>query len=157
MAACKPTIYVKISSMTESKTERERLQEENTALVKQLYAAFAAQNIPALLPLLSQEVDWLFYGPDTIPFAGSYYGHQQVELFFTKALETTEFVVFEPREFIAGSNTILVQGFERGRVKSTGRMWETEWAHVFTVENGQIVKMREYYDTAVIAEAFSSE
>ena len=153
------TIYVKISSMTDSKTEsktaRERLQQENPALVERLYVAFAEQNIPALLKLLSPEIDWLFYGPDSIPFAGHYHGREQVKQFFTRALETTEFLVFEPREFIAGSNTILVQGYERGRARSTDRIWETEWAHVFTIENAQIIKMREYYDTAVIAEAFN--
>jgi ketosteroid isomerase-like protein len=134
-----------------------RVQEENIALVKQLYAAFAEQNIASLLQVLSDDIDWLFYGPSDIPFAGHYCGHQQVASFFAKALETSEFLLFEPREFLPGSNMVLVQGFERVRVKANGRVWETDWAHVFTIGNGKIIKLREYYDTSVMVTAFRGE
>lgn len=139
-------------------TENEKRQQENQiALVRQLYAAFAERDIAALLTVLADDIDWLFYGPESIPFTGHYHGHQQVAAFFSKALETAEFLQFEPREFLPGAGRILVQGYEQGRAKSTGRTWETEWAHVFTIHNAQIVKMREYYDTALIAAAFHQE
>lgn len=134
----------------------EKAQQENIEIVHQVYAAFARQDIPALLTVLSDDIDWLFFGPAEIPFAGHYHGHQQVAQFFAKALATSEFLVFEPREFLAGASSVLVQGYEQVRAKSTGQVWETEWAHVFTVRDGQIVKMREYYDTAVVAAAFQA-
>ena len=134
--------------------EIEKSQQENLALVRQLYSAFARQEISVLLDVLSEDIDWLFYGPEEIPFAGHYRGHQEVAAFFAKALATSEFLRFEPRDFIAGTNTILVQGFEQVRAKSTGRVWETEWAHVFTIGGAKIIKLREYYDTSVIVAAF---
>ncbi len=40
------------------------------------------------------------------------------------------------------------------RVKATGRSYETEWAHVFTLREGKIVEFREFADSAAVAEAF---
>ncbi len=129
-------------------------QQANIALTKELYAAFKAGNIGRLLETLADEIDWLFYGPTEIPFAGHYLGKEGVVEFFTKALETSDFLEFEPREFLPGANSVLVQGRERVRARATGREWQTDWAHVFTIEDGKIVKLREYYDTAVMVEAF---
>lgn len=134
--------------------EFEQLQQNNIVIIQQVYSAFAGQDIDALLTVLSSDIDWLFFGPVEIPFAGHCNGHDQVAQFFTNALATSEFLLFEPREFLAGASSVLVQGYEQVRAKSTGRIWETEWAHVFTVSSGKIVKMREYYDTAVVASAF---
>jgi ketosteroid isomerase-like protein len=141
----------------ERMTDFEKLQQENVNLARHLYEAFARQDIPALLQVLSDDIDWLFYGPTDIPFAGHYHGHEGVTRFFEKALDTTEFLRFEPREFLPGAHSVLVQGYERGRVKATDRTWETEWAHVFTVRNGKLTKLREYYDTAVVAAAFRND
>lgn len=136
-------------------TEQEKYQQgRDKALVQHLYKAFGDHDIPVLLDVLAKDIDWLFHGPAEIPFAGHYRGHQEVSQFFATALETSTFLQFEPREFLLGSNRVLVQGYERGLAKSTGRLWETEWAHVFTIQGEKIVKMREYYDTAVIASAF---
>jgi ketosteroid isomerase-like protein len=130
------------------------IQQSNIAIVRQLYYSFLAHDIDGIVPLLADNVDWLFFGPATIPFAGHYIGPLRVAEFFHRAIEKSEFVLFEPRDFVAGINTVLVQGHERGIARSTGKHWETEWAHVYTIEDGRITKLREYYDTAVVATAF---
>ena len=135
----------------------EQLQHENITLAQHIYAAFERRDIASLLTVLANDIDWLFFGPADIPFAGHYQGHDHVAHFFATALETAEFIEFEPREFLAGANSVLVQGYEKVRAKATGKVWETEWAHVFTISNGKIVKMREYYDTAVVAAAFQTD
>ncbi len=40
------------------------------------------------------------------------------------------------------------------RVKATGRSYETDWVHVFTLREGAVAEFREYADTAAVAEAF---
>jgi ketosteroid isomerase-like protein len=135
-------------------TPFEPQQIANTALAQQLYTHFKNGDIAAILNLLAPDVDWLFFGPSEIPFAGHYQGREAVKQFFNTALATAEFLEFEAREFAATSQNVLVQGRERVRARNTGRIWETEWAHVFSIQNNQIVKMREYYDTAVVVAAF---
>ncbi len=135
----------------------EESQLQHVALVQRLYAAFARQDIADLLTTLDSNIDWLFYGPADIPFAGHYHGHAEVREFFALALDSAEFLQFEPREFIPGASTVLVQGWEQVRVRANNCLWETEWAHVFTLRDGKIVKMREYYDTAVMVAAFRGQ
>jgi uncharacterized protein len=48
---------------------------------------------------------------------------------------------------------ILSLGYERVRVKDTGREFESNWAHLFTLKNGRIVRLREFSDTAAMADA----
>jgi hypothetical protein len=128
--------------------------EANRQPVEQLYLSFERRDIAGVLGTLNDDIDWLFYGPDIIPFAGHYNGRAEVEQFFHKALTHIEFLEFEPQEFFVTPHYVLVQGREKCRAKATGRVWETNWAHVFTLEAGRISKMREYYDTAAIADAF---
>ena len=128
----------------------------NLELVGRLYRAFGDRDLPTVLALLAEDVDWLFFGPPSIPFAGHYRGRAEVENFFRIALGSMDFLEFEPEEFSATPHHVLVQGREKGRAKATGRVWEIHWAHVFSIENDRIVKMREYYDTASVAAAFSA-
>ncbi|WP_376915758.1 nuclear transport factor 2 family protein [Paraburkholderia sp. OAS925] len=61
--------------------------------------------------------------------------------------------MFEPLEFIASGDRVVVLGMQRWHVHTTGSTYEDEWAHVFTVENGKITKFTEYHDTAAEAAA----
>jgi hypothetical protein len=39
-------------------------------------------------------------------------------------------------------------------VKATNRIFESEWAQVYTLRAGKIVSFRGYYDTAAMVAAF---
>jgi hypothetical protein len=41
------------------------------------------------------------------------------------------------------------------RVKSTGKKFDSEWAHVFTIKGGKIKRFQEFYDTAAIVDAIA--
>ena len=70
--------------------------------------------------------------------------------------QTYDFEQFEPREFVAQGDTVVVVGYERTRVKPTGRTFEQEWAHVYTLRNGKIAKGRFIEDTAAQVAAFNA-
>ncbi len=128
----------------------------NTAVVQQAYAAFGQGDIPALLSLLTDDVEWSLPGPSVIPWAGTRHGHEGVTEFFSLIGETLEFERFEPREFVAQGNTVVVLGYERSLVKPTGYAFEQEWAHVFTLRDGKIARGRFIEDTAAQAVAFGA-
>lgn len=124
-------------------------------VVQELYAAFGRADMPAILTLLDEQVDWYFVGrPQDVPFAGQRQGHQQMIDFFVTIAETCEVLEFGPHEVIPMGDHVLVLGHERVLVKSTNRLFETDWAHLFTVRQGKIVRLREFYDTATMANAF---
>ena len=129
-------------------------EQESVQVVEQIYAAFERGNIQAIHHLLADDVDWEFPGPEDIPFGGGRRGREIVAQFFTSADETVEVEKFEPQAFVAQGDRVIVLGYERVRVKSTGHFYETDWVHVWTVREGKVVRLREYSDTAAIVKAF---
>ena len=51
---------------------------------------------------------------------------------------------------------MVVVGDERSLVKPTGRTFEQEWAHVYTLRDGKIAKFRAFEDTAAQVVAFGA-
>lgn len=128
--------------------------EENAQLVEKAYADFKRGNIPAILEALTEDVDWFIPGPtEVVPFAGRRRGPRQVGEFFTALAESQTAREFEPREFIAQGDKVVVLGYQRWTVHSTGRTYEDNWAHVFTMRNGKVAEFREYHDTHAEAAA----
>src|SRR5882724_9216399 len=104
----------------------ERNGQESVALVKELYAAFVSGDLPAILNLLAEDVDWLTPGPSEIPFAGQRFGHQQVIEFFKVCAETVSVENQRPEieEIIAQDDKVVVVGHERGQFRATGQAYE---------------------------------
>jgi ketosteroid isomerase-like protein len=128
----------------------------NVDVVQETYEVVGRGDIPALLELLTNDVEWNFQGPSVIPFAGTRRGPEGVAEFFTLVGETLEFEQFEPREFVAQGDTVVVLGFERNLIKPTGLTFEQEWAHVYTLRDGKVAKFLALEDTAAYVVAFDS-
>ena len=105
----------------------------NVAVVRQVYESLGRGDVPAVLDLLSEDVEWVYQGPSTIPFAGTRHGRDGVGEFFS------------------------LLGFERNLIKSTGRTFEQEWVHDFTLKEGKVSKVRSFEDTAAYVEALDSD
>ena len=123
-------------------------------VVQKTYEAVGRGDIPALLDLLTDDVQWTFRGPSTIPFAGTRCGREGVTEFFSLVGKNLEFQEFELREFVAQGDTVVVLGFERSLVRPTGRTFEQEWAHVYELRDGKVAEFLALEDTAAHAAAF---
>jgi uncharacterized protein len=131
-------------------------EQTNVDVVQRNYEAVGRGDIPAVLDLLTDDVEWTLQGPSVIPFAGTRRGREGVAEFFSLLGENLEFQQFEPREFVAKGDTVVVLGYERSLVKPTGRTFEQEWAHVYTLRDGKIAKGRFIEDTAAYVVAFDA-
>lgn len=128
----------------------------NIDTVQSIYAAFGTGNIPHILNTVSEDVDWTFFGPSAIPFAGHYQGRAELGHFFTQVGQNAEVQQYDVRELEAAGDNVIVQGWQRVKARPTGKVWETHFIHVYWFENGQPVKIREYYDTAPMVAAFTA-
>ena len=126
----------------------------NLETVQELYAAFGRGDLPAMFVLLDPNIQWDYSGPSEIPWAGSFRGHDGVEKFLAAITANVEIERFESHSFIAQGENVVVLGFERVRVKRTGRVFETHWSHAYTLSGGKIATFREYTDTAATEVAF---
>jgi ketosteroid isomerase-like protein len=127
---------------------------DNVHAVRQIFDAFSRGDIPALLALLDEKVEWAIPGPSSIPHAGKAHGKKGVADFLKRLSESTDLTSFAPAAFIAESNHVVVLGHESGKSKPLGRTYENPWAMVFTFKGGLVAGFREYIDTAAVAEAF---
>jgi ketosteroid isomerase-like protein len=129
-------------------------EQENVGVVRDAYAAFQRGDIPGLIELLADDIDWWAPGsPEQIPQAGRVSGRDAVGGFFGRLAESEEITHFEPREFIAQGDKVVVTGNYKGRTRPAGRDYDLDWLHVFNVRDGQIAAFREYLDTAALADA----
>lgn len=128
-------------------------EQENIQVVQQTYENFKKGDIAALLNLYSVDVDWFVPTTENLPFTGRRTGRESVAEFFAMVAESQTLQVFEPREFIAQGDMVVVLGNYTWQVKGTGRLWAGEFAHVCTVRDGLIVAFQEYTDTAAAEKA----
>ncbi len=126
----------------------------NVEVVQETYEAVGRGDLPALLDLLTDEVEWTFQGPSLIPFAGTRRGRERVAEFFSLVGDNLVFEQFEPHEFVAQGDTVVVLGFERSLIKATGRTFEQEWAHVYKLREGKVATCLALEDTAAHVVAF---
>ena len=126
--------------------------QENKQVVKELYEAYNHGDITTMLGLLSEDVIWRL--PGTVPhYSGTYTGPRRVAEFFQELTTNVEIEAFEPSEFLAEADRVLVIGRSRGRVKSTGRVFDNGWVMAFTVRGGKVTKFEEYADHQALAAA----
>jgi uncharacterized protein len=131
--------------------------QQTVQAVKESFATVARGDIPALLETLTNDVEWVVPGPSIVPMTGTHRGKEGVARYYGLLQERLNVLQFEPKEFYAQGDTVVVLGFFRGRVKATDRVYESDWALVYTVRDGKIARCREYYDTAGQVAAFRGE
>jgi ketosteroid isomerase-like protein len=71
-----------------------------------------------------------------------------VQQYFDDLFSAEEITRLEPREFIDAGEHIIVLGFVASTIKATGKSFESEWVHIFTVKDGLVTRWLEFFDTA---------
>ena len=119
------------------------MSRENVALVRDGYDAFRRGDIQAIFDALDPEVE--FYQSEEVPWGGRYHGHSEVAVFFQKLTSAIESKV-DPDQFVDSGNTVVAVGHTRGTARATGRTFEVPAVHVWTIENGRVVRYEAYID-----------
>ena len=129
-------------------------EQENVRVVEQAYNSFKTGDIATLLDLMADDVTWELPAMTDVPYAGKRQGRAAVGEFFASIGAAQDVRVFEPREFVAQGDKVVALGHYEWQVKETGRVFASDFAHVFTIRDGKIAGFHEYLDTAVAAQAF---
>ena len=129
---------------------------DNAKFVHDLYAAFGRGDIGFIMGALDDHVEWICYGPPSVPFAGTFTGPANVAKFF-EALGTTQTNQnLKIEETHVSGDQVISIGSYSGTVTATGKAFDSKVAHVFTVRNGKIVRFLDFIDTAHAVEAYSA-
>ncbi len=134
--------------------ERSNMAEkENRVLVQQGYQCFKTGDMEGLLSLFSAQIDWELPEVEGLPFSGHRKGRDEVADFFRLVREAQESLEFDPKEYVCEGNQVVAIGYYRWRVRSTGKTFESNFVHVFTIKENLVVGFREFLDSAALAAA----
>lgn len=122
-------------------------------VVRNVYAAFGRGDLEAIISQLDPNVTWLTPGPPDMPTAGQRRGHAGVREFFNALLTTLEIDDFEPKDFLAQGERVVVLGTSREGPRAAGKLFDFSWVHIFTVRDGTIVAFEERADVSMIVDA----
>ncbi len=130
---------------------------ENIALVVAQFEAFARGDLQKALSMLADDVDWQAPVSRTtvVPWAGRRVGRAAVANWFEVLAENVNPEPFTGLQFTAAGDHVVVEGYNEGTARATGRRYEHDWVMVFTVHEGRIRRFRHYYDPADVAIALA--
>jgi ketosteroid isomerase-like protein len=129
-------------------------EQANVNVVKQCYAAFQAGDIASLKSYFAEDIDWELPAVPGVAFTGRRHGNARVMEFFEQMGAAQEAEVFEPMEYIAQGSRVVAMGHYKFKVRATGKHFASDWVHVFTVRDGRITALREFFDTHVAEAAY---
>lgn len=119
----------------------------NLQIVQQAFTDFSNGNIPAIIKQCTEDVVWGSYKVPGVSFSGQFFGKEGVQEHFKELAENVDFTVFEPREFIAQGDTVMVLGHQSGVVKSTGKRFDSDWCFSFKMNEGKLQRFFAYVDS----------
>lgn len=115
----------------------------NATLIEGAYAAFARGDVPAIIDLVDDSVEWT--SPRSLPQGGSFIGKAGVGEFFQAIGGSWSDLAVKLESLSeAGADVVTVVGAE-GTLRS-GAASSYGATHVFTMRDGKIVRFREYTD-----------
>jgi ketosteroid isomerase-like protein len=129
-------------------------EQQNLDVVRTVYDAFARGDLEGLLAALDPQVSWRTPGSPDLPTAGLHQGVPAVRDFFGLLLSTFDMADFQPQDFLAAGDKVVVLGTSREGPKGSGTLVDFRWAHVFTFANGKIVAFDERADVSELVTAF---
>ena len=119
--------------------------------VEAYYGAIHAGDFDKLFRVLHDDCTIEFYGPASVPFSGYFRGKEKCRIFFGHVANDVDIVEFTQNEFLFDGQQAAVVGRLVLKFHSTGRVYDSEYAHILTVKDGQIVRFRDFQNSAKAA------
>ena len=127
----------------------------NVAATQKLFEAFGAHDVPAILEHVNDDIVIEFYGPDVIPYAGTYKGKDEARRFFETVLSSVDIHEFAPEEFLADTDKVVVTGHLHLTAKVSGLDIVSDFVHVITLKGEKWSRFRDFMNTTEAYLAFN--
>jgi ketosteroid isomerase-like protein len=132
------------------------MSQENITVIRGMYDSFSRGDVTSVLGQMHQHIDWReaenFIYADRSPYRGPQAVLEGV--FMRLASEWADFKVM-PEEWLDAGNHIVVLGTYSGRHKETDREVRAQFAHIWGVTHGRVVRFQQYTDTKQFADAIA--
>ena len=127
------------------------MSEQSVEVVKRAYAAFAEGDVPAVLGMFADDIEW--HEAEGMPYGGVYRGGEAVlQNVFGPISQDVEGFAVTPEEFMATGDTVAVVVSYTGTGKATGKPLDLPIVHVWDIQDGKAVRFRQFADTVKFAD-----
>jgi ketosteroid isomerase-like protein len=127
----------------------------NVAILQSGYESFAKGDVPAVLAILDSKVEWneaenFIYGNNK-----TIVGHDAIvnEVFMKLGTEWENFRIVNLQLINMDNGMVLATGRYQGKYKKNGAVVDAQMAHVWTLNDGKVIKFQQYTDTKQFVEA----
>jgi ketosteroid isomerase-like protein len=128
--------------------------EQDLALVRQVYEAFARRDVPGIMALFAE--DGTITQSPALPWGGTHTGHGGLGHFLTTLTAHLDSAPETERLFADGAGSVVQVGRTRGVVRATGAPFDVPEVHVFALAGGRVVRYEAYLDTAAMLAALAA-
>ena len=130
------------------------MPQQSVEVIRALYDSFGRGDVPAVLGQMDQQIEWNeaenFIYADRNPYVGP---QAVLEGVFMRYGSEWEGFKVTPEEWLDAGNHIVVLGTYTGTHKETGNEVRAQFAHVWGVRVGRVVRFQQYTDTKQFADA----
>jgi ketosteroid isomerase-like protein len=130
------------------------MSQKNLETVRGIYEAFDRGDIPKVLGQMEHNIEWNeaenFIYADRNPYVGP---QAVLEGVFMRLGSEWDGFTVTPEEWLDAGIRVVVLGSYRGTHKATGKGVQAQFAHVWGVKQGRVVRFQQYTDTKQFAEA----
>ena len=129
----------------------------NVSLLKNLYAAFARGDVPAVLGAMSADIHWHeAEGNPYMPSGEPWVGPDAIlaNLFMRLGGEWDGFSV-HPKSFYDAGDNVIVEVRYSGTYKASGKSMDAQACHVWDIKDGKVTRFQQYVDTAKLRDTMT--
>jgi uncharacterized protein len=123
-------------------------------IVDALYEGFRRRDLPAILGLLSPDVE--IVQSDKLPWGGCYRGHERARRFFGQLGSHIDSTVEIDRMIDSGDH-VAVTGWTNGVANATGAAYRVPIVHLWHSRDGRIARAQFFIDHPKMLKALGSE
>ena len=128
--------------------------EANIELVKTTMEALMSGNPEPLLASITEDAVIKAVIPEGTPISGEFRGREGFLRYFQALGEVMEILEVRTDDYTASAGHVVILGFERARMRKTGKLMECDIATVVGVEGGKITKLVAFADMSAIVDAY---
>ena len=130
-------------------------KEQSISIIENAFENFLKGNIAGILDNCTDDIEWGSYSNTVVPFGKTYHGKKGAAEFFSTLGGMLDYKIFDPQDYYADKDSVLVRGRHEATVKATGKNFSHEFLMHFKLRDGKVFSFFAFVDTRDEALAFS--
>ncbi len=132
------------------------MSDQNVRVIQSIYAAFGKGDVAGVLSHVADATRWDFdvMAGSPVPWHLPVTGKGDVPKFLAAFVENVQLAAFEPTHFIHSGDDVAAHVRIAYTVRRTGKKVDMDQIHWWTLQDGKVIRLRHFEDTAAVLDAY---